>query len=229
MAGTGLNSPQCRSHTVYASTFWYHFDASMAVFIISFFAIPSLVFLLKTIGKIPHDQSLGQSPTYHDDFNTTLACDHTSGDITTHYIPDRSRPLEPRLKTVARFVGSTILLGVVACLFTFQILVALFLRYCLDGLIDTSDVVIFCSMAAMGSLSVAFGLVFWLFNTAVFVKTSISWCRTIKRRTIQPMGELALADIRSPVSSSELQRRDEQAVSQDHVKLPAPTLPPYMV
>lgn len=217
MAVTGLNSSECRHYALFASTFWYHFDASMVVFITSFFAIPGLITLLTIICNIPNDESPARSPATNDSFNTNP---HTL---------DKSRLPESRLMVVARLVGSTIVLGIAACLVTFQILIALFTRHCLLEMASTIEIVFVCLFAAMNVVFVAIGLSTWLASTSIIAKRFSSWCWNYRRRTMSSVKESAFDGIGDTDPSDEMQRRDQQGIGQEHVRSPTPTLPAYMV
>ncbi len=209
MATTGLDSAQCRDHVVFARTFWHHSDAAMVILVIGTFAIPGLYVLLKTISAIPKDESHNSHTAHDTSKNSRLS-------------------ISPKM-LVAKLVGSTILLGLTACIFTFQMLFALFTRYCIHGIVHEFHVAFVFMVAAIGAIFVLLGVVLWLVITVTFARKAASWCWNNKRRAIQLVREPVLADVKNTSPSDELQRRDEHVVGQEDVNYPASTLPPYMV
>jgi predicted membrane protein len=140
-----------------------------------------------------------------------------------------SRLSKPRSTIVTKFVVSTVLIGLAACLFTFQILHVLFIGYCLKGMVYTSHLVFLAIIAAVAGILVAVGMVAWITSTIVFFISSLSWCRHIMHRAIKGAGDSASAHVRNTSSLRESRIRDEQVSTQEHVKRPAPTLTPHMV
>lgn len=200
MAATGLNSAQCRDNAVFASPFWHHFDTAMVTFIVSTPVMATLVLLLLTTSRIPQDKSAR-----------------------------RSRLPERPMMISARFLGSMILLSLMACLFTFQILFVLFTENCLSGTIHASDTVFVAMVAGVGALFLTFAVSIWLYNAAEPIRMSWSWCWKVKRRVKKSVRESALGDIRNASQSHEVQRSDEQVIGHENNTPAAPTLPPYMV
>jgi hypothetical protein len=200
MAATGLNSAQCRDNAIFASTFWHHFDAAMVTFIVSTPVMAVLVLLLLTICRIPQDKSTR-----------------------------RSRLPERPMMISARFLSSTVLLSLMACLFTFQVLFVLFTENCLGGTIHTSDTVFVAMVAGVGALFLTFAVSTWLYKAAEPIRMSLSWCWKVKRRVSKSFRESASGDIRNANQSHEVQRRDEQVIGHENNKPAAPTLLPYMV
>ncbi|KAF7513817.1 hypothetical protein GJ744_007868 [Endocarpon pusillum] len=229
MASTGPFSVQCRDRVPFASTFWFDFEASVAIFVISAFAIPGLVILSKFINSSPNDQS-----------SSVPACNRPASDaaIPPHcrpaltpapHIPGKKKVPISRILTLVKWMCSTTLLGVASFLLTFQILMALFTGYCLHGLVYTTDLVFVCVIAAIGSVIVAVGFIAWLFSTVALAKDFIAYCLNLKRCKIGRVQDSALADVRNTSSPQELPRTGLDVIRHQRVEPPTTPLPPYMV
>lgn len=225
MAVTGLNSAQCIDYVPFASTFWHHFNATMIIFILSIFALPSLAFLIVRIGALPN-HALPSAPR-NDNNNLRTS---TQPDNDDSYVSDKSKAVNPRI-VVAKFVASTILLGITTCGFTFQILFALFTGYCLKGIVRPSDLVCACVVASLAAMFLVFALTVWLAITIMFVKIFASWLWDMKHRPMNSIREHASEDTTNANATTRRQSQDrnEQVNDCDPVKSALPTLPPYMV
>lgn len=132
-----------------------------------------------------------------------------------------------RSTILAKLLGSTILLGIAACLFIFQILFVIFLGYCLDDPLSKTSLILTCIVAAIDGIFVSAGVVAWLGTTAVFIFSSSSWFSNIKSETEKQSRGSATADVEDTLPAGELARRDEQALCPANIQYPPPTLPPY--
>ncbi len=230
MSPTGPLAAQCGDRVPYARTFWFNFEASVAIFVISAIAIPGLLVLSNLINSSPKDQSLSAPSSNYQDSDTTLQPQPHYGPAPTSAptIPSKRRLAISQVVTLVRWMCSTILLGIASFLLTFQIHMALFTGYCLDGLIYTTDLVFICIITAIGSMIVALGFKAWLFRTVALVKDSINWCLDLKARTIQEAEDSAIADVRDMISPQEVQRMEEVNRRQ-HFEPSTATLPSHMV
>lgn len=57
----------------------------------------------------------------------------------------------------------------------------LFVGYCVDGMVHKSDLLFLCTVAGVGAILVAFGLVAWLMGVVSFIQNTVRWCWYIKR------------------------------------------------
>ena len=229
MASTGFFSAQCRNRVPFASTFWFNFEASLTIFVISAFAIPGLLVLSNLIDSSPNDRASSAPAFNHPDSDTALPTHCSPALDPAPHIPSKRRLPILRIMRLLKWMCSTTLLGIASFLLTFQILMALFTGYCLHGLVYTTDLVFICVIAAIGSVIVAVGFIVWLFSTVALVNDSIAWCLDLKRCKIEPARESALADVRDTSPAQELRRMDAEISRHQHIEPPTATLPPYMV
>lgn len=183
MAASGLNTPRCVSHAGFVGTFFNDYEASMALFVMSNFMIPVLVVLLITVSDIGKDKEEVPRRMLTGPSNQDAVCtsDAKAASTLWSYHPRRGQTSPVDTTTVARLVGSTILLGLTACLVIFQILLMLFVGYCVDGMVHKSDLLFLCTVAGVGAILVAFGLVAWLMGVVSFIQNTVRWCWYIKR------------------------------------------------
>ncbi|ERF71310.1 hypothetical protein EPUS_03464 [Endocarpon pusillum Z07020] len=229
MASTGPFSVQCRDRVPFASTFWFNFETSVAIFVISAFAIPGVLVLSNLINSSPNDRS-SSAPTCNGPDSNAAIPPHCHPALTpAPHMPGKKKVPVSRILTLVKWMCSTTLLGVASFLLTFQILMALFTGYCLHGLVYTTDLVFVCVIAAIGSVIVAVGFIAWLFTTVALANDFIAWCLDLKRCKIGRVQDSALADVRDTSSPQELPRTGSEVIRHQRVEPPTTTLPPYMV
>jgi hypothetical protein len=201
MASSRLNSVQCRNYGPLAVTFHQHFEGFTILFLFSIFIIVGLVQLLLHINDIRKEQFGKRS--------------------------NETRVLDSPIKIVAKFLGSTSVLGLVAGLFTFQMLFILFVAYCVEGMGWETILILFCIIAGASTFFIFLGIVAWLCSIVVLLGSCISWILNIKRPVTQRGGQAAASHTENATQLDDLQRNHELVIGQERVKSPAPTLPPY--
>lgn len=229
MASISPFSAQCRDRVPFANTFWFNFEASVAVFVMSALAIPGLFVLSNLINSSPNDRSSSAPASNRPDSDAALP-PHCSPALTpAPHTPSKRKLPSSRILTLVKWMCSTTLLGIASFLLTFQILMALFTGYCLHGHVYTTDLVFVCVIAATGSVIVAVGFIAWLFSTVALANDLIAWCLDLKRCKIGRVQDSALADVRDTSPPQELQRTGMEVIRHQRVEPPTATLPPYMV
>jgi hypothetical protein len=229
IAEMGLNLARCHDHSTFFGWFWQHLDASLIIFLMITFVIPGIVFLLVRTNGFPKDEASQKPSTERGNVCTEGPVDRPAAHGIDYHTSDKGgRSKKPVMRAV-KWVGSTILMGSAAFLFTVQILLILFVGYCVGGDVRTYHLVLLCIYATVGAVCVTVGLIVWIITTVTLIADTVPSCCKIKRRAVTRVKDLALGDVRNTKPSGESVTRNGQVTSRGHIEPSTPTLPPYTV